>query len=160
MSTATGYAQAASEQDWRRWKTVGKATLEVLFFTIYDAELKSPSGTVSHHKKCAPCLLNLTYRKNIDADEFLVITHEEWTRFGMSKALMKARLKTLKQLMPSVKDGDTISFLASGTQGDLFHGSKHLGTIKGQDFVHAFLAIWLGVNTRYPEIKNRLLGAH
>jgi hypothetical protein len=159
-STSTGYAQGTSKLDWSHWKTVGQATLKVLFFTIYDAELKSPSGKVSHHTKCAPCLLRLTYRKNIDSDEFLEITREEWTRFGMPKALMEARLKTLNQLMPSVRDGDTISFLASGTQGDLFHGSKHLGAIKGQDFVHAFLAIWLGANTRYPKIKNLLLGAH
>ncbi len=152
-------AYAAPETDWRAWKTVGKATLKVLFLTIYDAELTSPSGTASHHTKCAPCALNLTYRKNIDADEFLEITEEEWRRFGMPKGIMNTRLKRLKSLMPSVEDGDTLSFVASANHGELFHGKKHLGTIKGKAFVHAFLAIWLGPKAKYPNVKHQLLGA-
>ncbi len=160
MSTVcTVDAHAVPAKDWRAWKTVGKATLKVLFFTIYDAELTSPSGKAAHHTKCAPCALNLTYRKNIDADEFLEITEEEWSRFGMPKGQMKTRLKRLKALMPSVRDGDTLSFVASPNQGDLFHGGSHLGSIEGKEFVHAFLAIWLGPKARYPKIKRTLLGA-
>ena len=152
-------AGAAPAKDWRAWKTVGKSRLKVLFFTIYDVELTSPSGTASQHTKCAPCALNLTYRRNIDADEFLEITKEEWSRFGMADGLIKERLKVLKALMPSVQDGDTLSFVASSKHGDLFHGTSHLGTIKGKAFVEAFLAIWLGPKARYPKVKRTLLGA-
>lgn len=152
-------AYGAPATDWRAWQTVGKATLKVLFFTIYDAELTSPRGKASHHTKCAPCALQLTYRKNIEASEFLEITEEEWRRFGMRKDIMTTRLKRLKALMPNVEDGDTLSFVASVNQGDLFHDKKHLGTIKGKAFVHAFLAIWLGPKARYPSVKEQLLGA-
>lgn len=160
MSTAyTGDTDAVPAKDWRAWKTVGTTRLKVLFLTIYDAELTSPSGTASHHTKCAPCALNLTYRKNIDADEFLEITREEWSRFGMPEGVMTTRLKKLKTLMPSVRDGETLSFVASANHGDLFHGDSHLGTIKDKGFVHAFLAIWLGPKARYPNVKHQLLGA-
>ena len=60
--------------------------------------------------------------------------------------------------MTDVKTGDRLTFIrkpGAGLDVDVNGAAK--GTIKGDDFAKAFLAIWLGGDPPNPEIKAGML---
>src|SRR5215831_9198569 len=72
---------------------------------------------------------------------------------------LKDRIATLNGWMADMKTGQKMTFTfkpGTGVQVDVNGSAK--GTIKGDDFAKAFLAIWLGPEPPNPEIKAGLLG--
>jgi hypothetical protein len=72
---------------------------------------------------------------------------------------LKDRIATLSGWMADMKTGQKMTFIfkpGAGVQVDVNGSGK--GTIKGDDFAKAFLAIWLGPEPPNPEIKAGLLG--
>ena len=61
--------------------------------------------------------------------------------------------------MIDVKSGDKVTFVSKpGTGVEVSMNGTVKGTIKGDDFAKALLAIWLGADPPNPEIKSGLLG--
>ena len=72
---------------------------------------------------------------------------------------LKERIGTLNGWMADVKTGQRLTFIfkpGAGVQVDMNGTVK--GTIKGDDFAKALLAIWLGAEPPNPVIKTGLLG--
>lgn len=72
---------------------------------------------------------------------------------------LKDRIETLKSWMADMKTGQLLTFTykpGAGIQVDVNGTLK--GTIKGDDFAKAFLAIWLGAHPPNAGLKAGLLG--
>jgi Chalcone isomerase-like len=72
---------------------------------------------------------------------------------------LKERIAELNGWMTDVKSGQRLTFVrkpGAGLQVDVNGTVK--GTIKGDDFGKAFLAIWLGADPPNAEVKAGMLG--
>ena len=72
---------------------------------------------------------------------------------------LKTRIEQLKGWMADMKSGQQLAFThtpGAGIEVDV-HGAVQ-GTVEGDDFARAFLAIWLGAKPPNPDLKAGLLG--
>jgi hypothetical protein len=72
---------------------------------------------------------------------------------------LKTRIEKLKGWMADMKSGQQLAFThtpGAGIEVDV-HGVVQ-GTVEGDDFARAFLAIWLGAKPPNPSLKAGLLG--
>ena len=72
---------------------------------------------------------------------------------------LKARIEQLKGWMADMKSGQQLAFTykpGAGIEVDV-NGAVQ-GTVEGDDFARAFLAIWLGAKPPNPDLKAGLLG--
>jgi hypothetical protein len=89
---------------------------------------------------------------------------------GAALPAMKDRIDRFNGWMTDMKVGETMSYTWTG--GDAVGGDvagdgvaveikgRAVGTIEGEDFGRALLAIWLGDSPPNPELKAGLLGKH
>ncbi|HUN72816.1 MAG TPA: chalcone isomerase family protein [Steroidobacteraceae bacterium] len=74
-------------------------------------------------------------------------------------APLRSRITDLENRMTAVRSGQRVSFLRVPGVGIQFSLDGTLqGTIRGDDFATAFLAIWLGPSPPSPELRAGLLG--
>lgn len=139
-----------------QYKTVGKDTLRVALFRIYNAELSSPSG--QYRPAVEPLLLKLRYLRNINSEQLLSKTQQQLSH-RLAPNLLQEVSSTLKNLWPDVSAGDELSFLLSPNGvGTFYFNGKHLGSLPHSQFNRAFLDIWLGEDSSYPKMASRLRG--
>jgi hypothetical protein len=135
---------------------VGDAELNWLFFKVYDAELRSPSGT--HRTEEERCL-ELTYAMSITRDDLLESTNETLRELQFASADIDRWLAHLDDIYRDVESGDRFSVRVSSTGlADFYLNSVPAGSVDDPTFGHAFLAIWLSDNGRYPKLAKRLKG--
>jgi len=108
----------------------------------------------------APSELILQFVRNVGADDLRKGWSEGFEKNAKDQlTALKDRIATLNGWMADVKTGERLTFIrkpGAGLQVDVNGAVK--GTIKGDDFAKAFLAIWLGADPPNPEIKAGLLG--
>ena len=136
---------------------VGAATLHWFGLHVYDIALfaakppYSPAGTA---------VLSICYRISIKHQRLLDTTLKEWRRLGQGTAAQHEQwCKQLEGMWPDVKDGDRLTaFTCSNGPTQFYFGDRRLGEIADPAFGPAFFAIWLHEKSRYPEIRDELLG--
>lgn len=135
---------------------VGDAELSWLFFKVYDAELRSPSGTHSaEEERC----LELTYAMSITREDLLESTNETLSELQFATGDINRWLEHLDDIYQDVDSGDRFSVRVSSTgAADFYLNSVLAGSIEDPAFGDAFLAIWLSDNGRYPKLAKRLKG--
>lgn len=139
-------------------KQVGSGSMDWLFFTLFDATLYSPTGR--YQAQQYPVALQIKYHKNIDRDDLVSATQDQWQHLGLNHPEQSKWLAQLSQLWPDVKDGDVLTFVASSpSEGQFFFNNRLLGQIEGGDFANAFIAIWLSEQTSRPDLRQQLIGA-
>jgi len=108
----------------------------------------------------APSELILQFVRNVGADDLRRGWSEGFEKNSKDQLpALKDRIAMLNGWMADVKTGERLTFInkpGTGLQVDVNGTVK--GTIKGDDFAKAFLAIWLGAEPPNPEIKAGLLG--
>ncbi len=108
----------------------------------------------------APSELILQFVRNVGADDLRKGWSEGFEKNSKDQLpALKDRIATLNGWMGDVKSGERLTFIhkpGTGLQVDVNGAVK--GTIKGDDFAKAFLAIWLGSDPPNPEIKAGMLG--
>jgi hypothetical protein len=104
--------------------------------------------------------LVLQFVRNVGADDLRKGWSEGFEKNSKDQLpALKERIATLNGWMSDVKTGEKLTFIRKpgiGLQVDVNGAVK--GTIKGDDFAKAFLAIWLGGDPPNPEIKAGMLG--
>jgi len=107
-----------------------------------------------------PSELVLQFVRNVGADDL----RKGWTE-GFEKnskgelPALKDRIAMLNGWMADVKTGEKLTFTNKPGAGVTVNVNGAVkGTIKGDDFAKAFLAIWLGADPPNPEIKAGMLG--
>jgi hypothetical protein len=107
-----------------------------------------------------PSELILQFVRNVGADDLRKGWSEGFEKNSKDQLpALKDRIATLNGWMGDVKTGERLTFIRKpgvGLQVDVNGAMK--GTIKGDDFGKAFLAIWLGADPPNPEIKAGMLG--
>ncbi|MCA1805070.1 MAG: chalcone isomerase family protein [Xanthomonadaceae bacterium] len=136
---------------------VGQGTLRYLGLRIYDATLWAPSGG---WRANGPYVLELTYARGIAGARLAASTVEEIRKQrSLSPAKLQAWEQRLQALFPDVEAGDRLAAIRIPGQGIAFHsGARRLGSIEDEWFADAFFGIWLGADTRKPDLRARLLG--
>jgi hypothetical protein len=139
-------------------RKVGEARLRVLFWSIYDSRLYTPSGEYDAGER--PLRLEIEYLMNIRAEALVDRTEKEWRKMGLEHPEQEDWLKRLESLWPDIEDGDVLTLdVNSDEEASFAHNGKHLGTIGADGFARHFLAIWLSENSTRPELRAALVGA-
>ncbi|MBB1201813.1 hypothetical protein EGM70_16145 [Enterobacteriaceae bacterium 89] len=162
LLTLTTHACAA---DWLSWRKVGEATLTWGPFTVYHSQLFTPDG---HYRTASSDqALVITYLQNIDRDDLVEATREQWQAQGilMREPQSSAWLQMLKSLWPDVHSGTQLAFVIEDNQGQFWYRAtaaeknfSPLGPPQPALFSRSFMAIWLDPHTQYPELRQRLIG--
>lgn len=107
-----------------------------------------------------PSELILHFVRDVDAKDLRKGWSEGFEKNAKNQLPALAdRIAMLNGWMADVKSGERLTFIhkpGTGLQVDVNGVVK--GTIKGDDFAKAFLAIWLGADPPNPEIKAGMLG--
>lgn len=144
-------AQEAPQQ----YKPVGSATLRVLWFDIYSAELRSPNGVFYEMKGLL--LLKLTYLRHIKKQKLL---DETATQLKFDKPiLVTGWMSQLEDIWPDIGKGDQLWFyLDAGGEGHFYLNERYIGSINDIRFGTAFISIWLAEDSSYPDLARKLRG--
>lgn len=162
LAVITPYSHAA---DWLTWRKVGDATLTWGPFTVYTSQLRTPDGR--YHGPAQDQALIITYQRDIDHEELVDATREQWQAQGVLEQEPQSDtwLSMLQSLWPDVTPGVQLAFVLNGQQGQFWYrasaaqkGFTPLGSHQSEAFSKRFLAIWLDPRTQYPELRQQLIG--
>lgn len=144
--------------DAARWQLQGSGEMRWFGFSIYAAKLWR-SGP--EWRSDAPYALELTYRRDISAEQLVDTSIDEIERLGTEDAQrLRAWRMALAQMFPSVRAGDTLLGLHEPGRGArFFFNGKPVGRIADAQLAAAFFAIWLDPRTQAPELRARLLAS-
>ncbi|MDI3324106.1 chalcone isomerase family protein [Pontibacterium granulatum] len=146
------HAQLTPPNDY---KQVGAAKLRVLWFDIYDAELSSPDGRFS--RITGPLMLKLTYLRDIKKKKLLEETANQLR--AIEPPRVQIWLNQLERIWPEINRGDHLAFyLDAEGFGHFYFNEHYVGSINDARFGKAFISIWLGQNSDYPELARKLRG--
>lgn len=137
---------------------VGKGRMTFLGFKVFDAELYAPQG---NYRPSAPFALKLTYLRTFKGKQIAESSVKEIRRQGgVSDAQLAKWRAQMEALFPNVTSGQSITGVRTNSgQAEFYLGNQKLGTIADPAFTRKFFAIWLGNNTRDPQLRAKLVGS-
>ncbi len=138
-------------------KLIGKGTLTVLFFKVYDIRLLADSKPFSWENKFQ---LEFEYRRNITKERVIDSSLKELKRQQNVTEQNLEEWKTyLEEVIQPLQEGSkaTIEWNPQGTITFQNEGLKSV-TIKDESFARSYLKIWLGEETSQPNLLSQLLG--
>ena len=136
---------------------VGEARLQVLFWSIYDSRLYTADGTYEAGER--PVRLEIQYLRDIDADDLVARTAQEWEQQGIRHERQAQWLEAMSGLWPDIRENDTLALELDETNRSVFiHNGQRLGAVEDPDFGQHFLDIWLSPGTSRPELRLALIG--
>ena len=138
-------------------KLIGKGTLKVLFFEVYDIRLLSDSNPFSWENKFQ---LEFEYKRFIAKERIIDSSIKELKRQQNITEQNLEEWKTyLEEVIQPLQEGSkaTIGWNPQGTITFQNEGVKSV-TIKDESFARSYLKIWLGVETSQPVLRSHLLG--
>ena len=139
------------------FKLVGEGRLKVLFWSVYDSSLYSADGAYSSGQR--PLRLDIKYLLNIDADDLVSRTRQEWQFQNLTHPRQQQWLDRLQALWPDISASDVLSLRIDERQhSSFFLNGESLGRIEDEDFSRQFLAIWLAQETSQPDLRLALIG--
>lgn len=138
-------------------KLVGEARLKVLFWSVYDSSLYSADGGYQNGQR--PLRLDIKYLLNVDAEDLVARTRQEWQFQNLTHPRQQAWLDTLQALWPDISASDVLSVrIDEQEHSSFFLNGELLGRIEEEAFSRQFLAIWLARETSQPELRRALIG--
>lgn len=136
---------------------VGRGEMDWLWLSLYKAKLMTATG--HYQQEQYPQLLEIEYYRDIDSEDLLQATREQWQKLGFSNTDIERWLSVLASIWPDVKQGDYLSFMViDGKTSQFFYNQQPLNMIDDAHFAQAFLAIWLSPKTSRPSLRAQLLG--
>lgn len=142
---------------WTSWTKVGQAQLEVLFWDVYQSQLYTPSG---QYKTEQPMALAITYQMDIDKDDLIEATDEQWQHLEFDKDLRLKWLAKLDTIWPDIKEGDNLTYVLKNNYGSFYFNNTFIGQIDDTQHAKAFVDIWLSEKTKYPKLRKKLIAAN
>lgn len=138
-------------------KKVGEAKLKVLFWNVYNSSLYTTSG--QYRPDSFPQALRIEYLRDIEAEDLLESTQEEWEKLGLSPETFTPWLAQLADIFPNISEDDILLLTVEGGQkSTFFYNGKIIGEVTDPGFGESFLRIWLDENSSYPKLRNKLIG--
>jgi hypothetical protein len=141
--------------------TVGHGTYRYLFWQLYDARLATNDGTFSGYQQSAPLMLALTYKRNIDREQIIAATVEQWQSLDQSTQTQQAQwAEQLRAVWQDVSKGDTLAALLQPDGSVTFYlNGSAIGGMSDKAFGEAFFNIWLHPDTSAPQLRRALIAA-
>ena len=87
-------------------KKVGEAKLKVLFWDVYNSSLYSKTG--EYQAEQFPQALKINYLRDIDAEDLIERTQDEWEKLGIKQVTFSQWIPLLTNIFPDIKKGDTL----------------------------------------------------
>ncbi|WLH15303.1 chalcone isomerase family protein [Pseudomonas hefeiensis] len=149
--------------DWRTVlpdaRLVGQADFSWYGFDLYQARLWSSASQPSLE---TPLALELNYRRSISKQTLVQASIEEMRRIA-GKSLDSGRLDSwtddMRRSFVDVRAGSQITGLYLPGKGCRFYVDGRLThEVDDPAFARFFFAIWLDPRTRYPALRQQLLG--
>ncbi|BFM10693.1 chalcone isomerase family protein [Simiduia litorea] len=140
---------------------IGQADLSVWGFSVYSARTLSCDGKKIEEAQSLPrpFALELTYARNIDQQDLLDNTREQWQRLGLYQERSEAWLEQLARFWPSVKKGDRLTlYVTPSGSSEFYFAEQPIGAVTDVEFSSTFLAIWLAQEASYPRARKKLMG--
>jgi len=136
---------------------LGKASLKVLVFHAYDAELWTDAKPFSYD---APFALMLTYRMDFSTDDLVERSIQEMEGiYGAYDDVAKSKLTAeLTKAFPNVTDGDRITAYFVPAKGVTIYYNGVRRSAISTTFAKPFMDIWMSEKTSEPGLRKRLLG--
>lgn len=152
----------------------GYGKLRVWGFRVYTASTWRPgqsgdqssnaTGTESDTDRREqferPFALQIQYQRAFLADDLVETTRDEWQRMKLWKPEQEQWLQRCRTIWPDVRDGDVLTLLIDreGRSVFFFNGQSR-GRIDDIHFGPQFVAIWIGEQARFADLREQLLGA-
>jgi hypothetical protein len=138
----------------------GGGELTFLGLSIYDAHLYRNAGARGECAPDEPFALQLVYKRRLYGDRIAARSVEEMTKLGFGTKEQRARWgELLKQLLPDVNDGDSLTGVNVPMRGvRFFQNGNPIGFVDDREFARAFFGIWLDPRTSEPALRKQLLG--
>ncbi|KNC67847.1 hypothetical protein AC626_08325 [Pseudoalteromonas rubra] len=154
----------------------GTADLRYLFWDVYSAALYT--GGEAYQADQFPQVLSLTYKRDIEAQELVDATREQWQKQKLVLDNAEQWLRQLVQLWPDIQKGNQLILVVDRDKQSRFYfrpdpgaevksalseaelktSARFLGAINDRAFGPAFLAIWLSEKTTEPKLREQLIG--
>ena len=136
------------------WQPVGKATLSVLFWDIYTAELYNDSSRFNGI--VAPLKLSLTYHRAINRQRLVSETCEQFKQLGHTSVEDLRWCQALESVFPDVAPGDQLTVVLNEATGSLWFNDELQVQWRDTTMVSKFLSIWLSPKSSYPKQVEQL----
>ena len=156
LLVSVGGHASTSTTPWQIWPVVGDAQLTWGPWVIYDSELRTPTGRYYHGTE--ELALVIKYRLNIDREDLLEATGEQWEHLGIPAAKRQPWLARLAEIWPDVQKGDRLIFVMANDTGTFYQDNRTIGVLQDKEMAQAFVLIWLSPDTAYPQIRRQLIG--
>lgn len=148
------------------YQRIGSGLMKVMFWQVYQAELyaKLAVNQPTFDKNTFPQALKINYLRDIDKEDLVDATADQWQHLNMESTKQDQWIKDLTKIFPNIQEGDAITLVVDQNKVSTFYlTDKHsknrkLGIIQDVEFGTAFLAIWLSKNTSRPALRSKLLG--
>ncbi len=159
VSQATSFVNNDSQQVWH---TQGSGTYRWFGIKIYDAKLLVAPKFNGDFKQARPIALEITYDIDIDKNDLIETTLEEWEslEIGKSQTCQNQQLwaKQLEQVWPNLKQGDKLRLeIDIKNQASFYYNDDLTGAMQDVNFGTCFLAIWLDKDSSAPGLRKKLL---
>ncbi len=159
-----GFAILLCRPAWAM-RPVGRGTLRVWGFKVYDAELllgepPGPEGESLESLFSRPFALRIQYARDIQSRALIDRTIDEMRSLGAGTAAQHAAWsKALDGIFPTVREGDELLGEHEPGRGARFQfNGKPVGEVADEAFSRAFFRIWLDPKTSAPGLRKALLG--
>lgn len=139
----------------------GRYHLTWFGLSIYDITLWTSEQPFRFavDQKPSPFALEIRYKIDIDADDLIKETRDQWQELALLNDDSKRWLQQLPQIWPDIKDGDRlVMFVDESLQTRFYHNDQLVGQIDDPAFATRFAAIWLAEGAEYPDMRKALLG--
>lgn len=161
---ATGSQQFENQSppqfiSFEKLQVVGSAKLSVLFWDVYQSTLYTSSGRYDPKQKDEQIVFNVEYLRDIERDELIEHTEEQWQHLGFTDNQYLDYLAQLKLIWPNLSKGDSLTLSVSPQQSIFYFNKEKIGVIDGPNFGAMFLSIWLSPETSRPKLRKQLIGA-
>jgi hypothetical protein len=138
-------------------KVVGQAKLKILFWDVYHSTFYSPSG--QYKKEQFPQVLRLEYLRDINKEDLLDKTVDEWTQLQVQQTDINKWIVLLQNIFPDINKGDSLLIRVNeNLHSEFFYNTKPIGTITDANFGQQFLRIWVDEKCSYPQVCQKLRG--
>ena len=142
---------------------LGQGTMKVMFWKVYKAQFFTDNK--DYQPAQFPQALKITYLRDIDGEDLVSATDEQWQHLNIEKKRRDKWIALLNPIFPNVTDQDTIILYVDKKQHSRFYFQQQgstpqlIGSIDDSAFGAAFLSIWLSKDTSRPKFRRKLLGA-
>lgn len=124
-----------------QWKKINEIDYVWGPFTIYHFSLFSETG--EYWEGTRPVMLSLNYKKPVDGRDFAISLARSWSNLGITLANQDDVVDRLRKIMPNIKKGDVLSYIALEDKGYFILNDRIIDEEFNQEFNNAVVAVWL-----------------